>query len=710
MTNLNSQREAARKAIEMRSFVNTEFDKLELYGLSPDILSFLKPRMTSLMIGAENNSMAIAHLVSTPGLGKTTSMDLIARSLGLDKGKCARIKASHLSGGNVALHHELHRYLTVPFDNESKEPHGLIIIDEAQRLATKDKDGKSTGNIKFLEGILDFLSCGNLPSTEYLLYTALSRFAEDVIYCGYTMKFLNQSFKDRDEVVDMNDPQSLDIRVIQVLSMINGYSPNYSSGVKLVATRLYINIKFLLERHGNLMTQEEFLELDAKQFYDLVQSLEGVVNPVVSYRRCLVVCLWNLDELYTETLQGVDCSLVDQISLLTGSIGFSTISKHLDLLFEPSQNSRFGQNWLPVRTFSSSQHNYVIQMELQKSASKFLTDYGINIEFKASVEEFVQRNGINPVHGFRPVLSCISSIEQSLSPLLADCLELVFENLDQVVTVNYCLESSSIQCCIKDTTFSSVLIGNNDMKHSAKQAPNQYLAINALSLASQVISYVDSTGICPHSMKTSTSDLGTNLLIPESIPNIRASKTLIMMELVAAQMLINTFGKEAPFFVSELVDKAQTQIIEMCANPAYQGSIDGFGIKKSSVDAITTIQDFLEDKAKAPKEIFGEIVLNVIRFSKIHQGTIEKLAVIIVNNHGVLTQSTLLDFLDEKDREIPCEIFGDGDVIGTDYLKVILGGENSDDPDSSWSSEVTPQMSSTFEKQWAYLEGVTSDE
>jgi ATPase family associated with various cellular activities (AAA) len=704
MTNLHSNQElvASRnlrvaRAIAIKDQVDSAFNRMSKSMQNTSSLAFLQPFFTSLMIGEESTTMSVVHLVSTPGLGKTTLIEKVVEELGLNSGRVARFSAEGISGGKNSLDSELKFQLRK--NTELNPP--VIIIDETQRLATLDKDGKTTGNMNNLTSLLEFLSSGELSSKEYYFITALREVINLLQENNLRIKdFDKDQILDKDEVLhgDETSHGAVDNRIISAFYFVNQFSKNYNS-VKNCAAKFYNNLQFLFERADIIMQRSEFLELDNDALESLVGKLEKFVQLKVSYKKALVICLWNIDNLYDDILKDVDLSNTDYVSYLTGNITTDQILASLKTKFEPSQISRFGLNWLPMPTFSYSEYYAFVNNLLSQKSDFVFNAYGLKIEFDETLINFILRNGIQPILGYRSILSTLSLVDSVLKPLVTSCFSKLGADDDFSGTMYARYDLA--QFCItleygSDIQLTSQLVGNVDKKHqSGVQSQSHTLAINSVILSTQAIVYAIKQGFVPIKMEAEKMSLGTMVKLPNQIKSKSTAETNILMYIASAQALLEVFGQDAPMFAQELIDLGHKDIVELNFNVVNQGRSKK-GCRSKDNDFITKMIEAIE----AVQVNTEKCTLDGVKFVTQYLQLIIKVAQHINKNHGILLPEDLVSILQKAGIDV--QFTRSIETIGVDYLS-ILAGANDNAPDFSTNTNYSTDLVNQVQKQIKYM-------
>ena len=188
------------------------------------------------------------------------------------------------------------------------------------------------------------------------------------------------------------------------------------------------NIKALVEDkfYSEIQLCEHLKTLDGNGILDFLEkSIENAVAPIEhDFSTSVIFVIGNLDGAYYDSNDMSPDLDADTVFEHTKKITLSDIKSSLTRLYRPEQISRLGNNHVIYKSFNEQMYKDLIQLELNKIIKKVKDRFDFDINFDASINDLVYKEGVFPTQGVRPIFSTMTSlIESYVGRIIVDSLK-----------------------------------------------------------------------------------------------------------------------------------------------------------------------------------------------------------------------------------------------------------------------------------------------
>jgi hypothetical protein len=302
------------------------------------------------------------------------------------------------------------------------EQPAIICLDEFQFAKTIDQT-KEIGKDK-LRVVWDLLDSGKI---NYIpgSYSYYLRRAEQCL-------FLLAKARDKNITVEHGDVVGGEE---EFLAIFNGYYfEDQGRNGEQLAKSYFLTYDFL-SGLNNLYDDDNVTRevLEAKMKNADLEDVIGLVVDGIKTRtgvktldlsRSLIFILGNLDEAYQMSHSMNPDISADELREATSKINVANIKAALKSRFRNEQIARLGNNHVIYKSFSNAHFAELIKRELDRINAFVVAQFNFQLEFHASVQEIIYKEGVFPAQGTRPVLTTVKNlVEAWISKIAVEVLE-----------------------------------------------------------------------------------------------------------------------------------------------------------------------------------------------------------------------------------------------------------------------------------------------
>lgn len=436
------------KLEQVRTQLKKEFDGID------EIINQIINIMSSWNSNASRP--IVVPIFGMTGTGKTSLITRMIELLGLEhKTYPITLGTSTKEDANTrpaaVLLKEIGFYEYYEYDNSKSikdvPSDSIIIVDEVQKLRTKDEDGNEIATE--FDDLFQILDNGQL---KFIISNASEK-AKLEKWIVILSKHIATKFPDA--IVEdscVNDPNIID--EFSSLRMIYDNRKTYLSDDEDLAQNprnfrenncfegfkdfsKIADISFELindnkisiapigcrERLRDILT--ELLTLDEislkmkelmkrqtlKEYCDKLSDLMKFINSphYIDFSGSIIFLIGNLDEAFQVSKNldpDVDANLFHE---LTKGVNLNDIKCALSARFRPEQIARFGSNYVIYPSFSKETFKKIIKRNFEKNIDNYTKETGIKITYDSRILDLLYSEGVFPTQGTRPVLSTVNA-------------------------------------------------------------------------------------------------------------------------------------------------------------------------------------------------------------------------------------------------------------------------------------------------------------
>lgn len=167
----------------------------------------------------------------------------------------------------------------------------------------------------------------------------------------------------------------------------------------------------------------------------------------LDYSGALVFVMGNIDEAYTISYNFDPDMDPDQFRAVTEKLTMVDIKDALRERFRNEQIARLGNIMMIYPSFSKSNFEDIITINLEFYAKSVKDEMGISMHFDDSVKRMIYNDGVFPTQGTRPVFTAIYEIVKTkLSLIVSECVKLNGESVNDISDIYVSAKGDTVKC------------------------------------------------------------------------------------------------------------------------------------------------------------------------------------------------------------------------------------------------------------------------
>lgn len=444
----------------------------------------------------------------------------------------------------------------------------VLVIDEVHLARTRDEQGNDKS--RNYSDIWDLFSDGTLSATSYRRLT----------------KDLKENYENIMRSIRRNDRRQ------KPSDAYKWFEDNVST--KEVDDYYFYRMKSMYCFLSSSSSEEVDL-LPCKQFLEKVQ--EYITNPpkqelCISYKKLLIFIISNLDELYATASEiDTDHTNIDNLYTVSKQVNSYEVREAFLHRFMPEQVSRFGNNYILYPSLNTEAYYKIIEKSLNKLKENYKQVVNIDIEFDATVHDFIFTNCVFPMQGARNTISGIQQyIESNLPKLFMPILGGTV--LPSTYTISY--KDEYLVVTNKKVLNKVKVVG--DLDKCRKETSVYSKRLTAIHEAGHAVAYMALTGVVPNfiSCARSASGVGGQAVTPDPlVPTDKFLKNSICVCLGSVAALQVLFGTTTVTCSGD-IERASQEAVQV-----YR-KLSGQGVRVSSHSTHADL--FIEDTSKVNRK------------------------------------------------------------------------------------------------------------
>jgi hypothetical protein len=294
----------------------------------------------------------------------------------------------------------------------------IFLLDEFQNIRTISNKGDDTETANSLYELFSWLSDGKIKYTRSAYdFSRLNNLIEKIKRNkGGIIEDINKVMERR---ATFSEKPAMSLDSIFMESSEDIIAKAKSKGRSLSAafydTHYSILEEYYAFSYDKIIQFED--DLEALFIYLIDHSKNISLDYTLDLSKCLIFVAGNVDEAFAGLTHNMDNEMLtpDQFYQVSSQINFNIIKESLLYRFKPEQVARLGTNHIIFPSFNNKMYTKFIESLHQRTISNF-SNFGIKIEIKDSVTQFILTHAAVPSQGARSVLSAHEYLVDSNIP------------------------------------------------------------------------------------------------------------------------------------------------------------------------------------------------------------------------------------------------------------------------------------------------------